>query len=133
MSAGYGATSARQLNRSGSMPIVIIVLALGARNAALMLAYTTYAVMPAQASARDAYRDPEAHPGSPPSPDADVFALGITMLQLLVGQEALGLRAYVAGKLVPDSSNVTQIVDPCCGGWPTDSATRFARLAMRYA
>ena len=60
---------------------------------------------------------------------ADVFALGVVMLQLLTGSEAHGLAQHAAE--VARTEGVARLVDPCVGDWPLQAAAEFCSLAVR--
>lgn len=90
------------------------------------------------ASAPAAYVAPELAAGAALGPAADVFALGLTLLQLLAASEAAGLAAHAAATLglglglgTAGASGVERLVDPCAGAWPPAQAADFARLALR--
>ena len=84
------------------------------------------------ASAPAAYVAPELAAGAAPGPRADVFALGLTLLQLLAASEAAGLAAHAAATLgAAGPAGVERLVDPCAGAWPPAQAADFARLALR--
>ena len=86
------------------------------------------------ASAPAAYVAPELAAGAAPGPRADVFALGLTLLQLLAASEAAGLAAHAAATLgAAGAAGVERLVDPCAGAWPPAQAADFARLALRRA
>lgn len=60
---------------------------------------------------------------------ADVFALGVVMLQLLTGSEAHGLAQHAAE--VSRAEGAARLVDPCAGDWPLQAASEFCSLAVR--
>ena len=75
---------------------------------------------------------PELAAGAAPGPRADVFALGLTLLQLLAASEAAGLATHAAATLgAAGPAGVERLVDPCAGAWPPAQAADFARLALR--
>lgn len=82
------------------------------------------------ASAPAAYMPPECAAGQPPQATADVFALGLLLLQLLAASEADGLAAHAAATL--ESGGIERLIDPCAGAWPPMQAAHFARLALRW-
>ncbi|GLJ10675.1 hypothetical protein SUGI_0132800 [Cryptomeria japonica] len=59
---------------------------------------------------------------------SDVYSLGITILQLLTGQHALGLVSKVAQSL--ESGQFHDLLDPSAGEWPFDQAIQLAYLAL---
>ncbi|KAK9822236.1 hypothetical protein WJX81_003275 [Elliptochloris bilobata] len=105
-----------------------IVARLATAPAAALLCGLSMAVV---ASAPAAYVAPEVAAGAAPAPPADVYALGLTMLQLLAASEADGLAAHAAATLSEGVQGVGRLVDPCAGTWPAAEAADFARLALR--
>jgi len=85
------------------------------------------------ASAPAAYAAPEALAGAPVSQAADVYAFGLTLLQLLAASEAGGLAAHAAAVLRAGGGGAERLADPCAGAWPAAQAADLARLALRCA
>ena len=72
---------------------------------------------------------PELRVGIQPSPASDVYSLGLLILQLLTGSEAMGLLDY-AQKAV-DRGRLEDILDPCAEGISVNQAVELANLALR--
>ena len=68
--------------------------------------------------------------GVPPSVGSDVYSLGMLILQLLTGSEAMGLLDY-AQKAV-DRGRLEDILDPCAEGISVTQADELAHLALRF-
>ncbi len=85
------------------------------------------------ASTPAAYAAPEAEAGAPASQAADVYAFGLTLLQLLAASEAGGLAAHAAAVLRAGGGGAQRLADPCAGAWPAAQAADLARLALRCA
>lgn len=75
------------------------------------------------------YLAPEAAAGRPLATAADIYAFGVTLLQLLTGSQAGGLVSHVAS--VKISGEHSAIMDPCAGSWPSEDATQLINLALR--
>ncbi|KAK9810266.1 hypothetical protein WJX72_007655 [[Myrmecia] bisecta] len=82
-----------------------------------------------QTIACPAFLDPECSNGRAYTPASDVYALGITLLQLLTGREPEGIVGFVAA--AAQRKMLQDVVDPCAGGWPLEDATAVAQLALR--
>eukprot|EP00884_Botryococcus_braunii_P022330 jgi/Botrbrau1/8781/Bobra.0330s0013.1 len=76
-----------------------------------------------------AHTDPAVLRGHPYGPKAEVYALGVTLLQLLTGMEASGLVEHVEAAV--QAGRLTDVVDPCAGEWDLENASALARLALR--
>lgn len=76
-----------------------------------------------------AHTDPETLCGAPYTSASEVYALGVTLLQLLTGMEASGLVEHV--EAAAERGRLADVVDPCAGDWDLSNADGFARLALR--
>ncbi|GLJ10678.1 hypothetical protein SUGI_0132830 [Cryptomeria japonica] len=59
---------------------------------------------------------------------SDVYSLGVIILQLLTGQQALGLVRKVSQSL--ETGHLNDFMDPLAGEWPFDQALQLAYLAL---
>jgi hypothetical protein len=75
--------------------------------------------------------DPAVLRGQPYNPQAEVYSLGVTLLQLLTGMEACGLVEHISD--IVQKGHLADVLDPCAGDWDLDNASAFARLALRCA
>lgn len=62
------------------------------------------------------------------SPISDVVAVGLVILQLLTGNEHIGMQEV---RLALESGTLTEILDQTGGDWALDLATEFARVGLR--
>lgn len=84
-----------------------------------------------QAAALGPASAPEVRRGEPPRPSADVFSLGLLLLQLLTGSEASGLLDYV--KSAVSRGGIADVLDPCADCISPATALPLAKLALRHA
>ncbi len=64
---------------------------------------------------------------------ADLFSLGVVLLQLLTGSAPAGLAQHVQSVLAGGSADVARLVDPCVGACAQEDAAELCRLALRWA
>ncbi|GLJ10676.1 hypothetical protein SUGI_0132810 [Cryptomeria japonica] len=75
-----------------------------------------------------AYLDPDYLRTGEFTDKSDVYSLGIIILQLLTGQQALGLVRKVSQSL--ETGHLDELLDPLAGEWPFDQALQLAYLAL---
>ncbi|KAM7272227.1 hypothetical protein ACFE04_026890 [Oxalis oulophora] len=77
------------------------------------------------------YIDPEYQRSGLISPQSDVYALGVVILQLLTGKPAMGLTHLVETAIEDDE--LVKILDSEAGYWPTEETKEFALLGLKCA
>ncbi|EOA12722.1 hypothetical protein CARUB_v10028126mg [Capsella rubella] len=77
------------------------------------------------------YIDPEYQRTGRISPKSDVYALGMIILQLLTGQQAMALTYTVEIAMENnDDEELIQILDHKAGNWPMEETRQLAALAL---
>ncbi|CAM9002571.1 unnamed protein product [Rhodiola kirilowii] len=74
------------------------------------------------------YIDPEYQRSGIVSPMSDVYALGMVILQLLTGRQAMGLAHIVEMAIMDD--RLSDILDSGAGSWPVEEAKELALLGL---
>lgn len=78
-----------------------------------------------------AYMDPEYLRTGSFGPHSDIFALGIVILQVLTGKQAVGVVDLVEAAM--DANKLHEVLDRSAGEWPLSEAEDLAKLGLRCA
>ncbi|CAH2043998.1 unnamed protein product [Thlaspi arvense] len=77
------------------------------------------------------YIDPEYQRTGVVTPESDVYAFGIILLQLATARSAMGLAHTVEKALRDRTGNFTEILDKAAGDWPVKEAKEMVMLGLR--
>uniref|UniRef100_A0A1J3DL40 RING-type E3 ubiquitin transferase n=1 Tax=Noccaea caerulescens TaxID=107243 RepID=A0A1J3DL40_NOCCA len=77
------------------------------------------------------YIDPEYQRTGVVTPESDIYAFGIILLQLVTARSAMGLSHTVEKALRDQTGKFTEILDKTAGDWPVKEAKEMVMLGLR--
>ncbi|WZY84690.1 hypothetical protein YC2023_031074 [Brassica napus] len=79
------------------------------------------------------YIDPEYQRTGVVTPESDIYAFGIILLQLATARSAMGLAHSVEKALRDQTGNFSEILDKTAGDWPVKEAKEMVMIGLRCA
>ncbi|CAF2018166.1 BnaC07g31290D [Brassica napus] len=79
------------------------------------------------------YIDPEYQRTGVVTPESDIYAFGIILLQLATARSAMGLAHSVEKALRDQTGNFSEILDETAGDWPVKEAKEMVMIGLRCA
>lgn len=77
------------------------------------------------------YIDPEYQRTGVVTPESDIYAFGIILLQLVTARSAMGLAHTVEKALRDQTGKFTEILDKTAGDWPVKEAKEMVMIGLR--
>jgi serine/threonine protein kinase len=79
------------------------------------------------------YIDPEYQRTGVVTPESDIYAFGIILLQLVTARSAMGLAHSIEKALRDQTGKFTEILDKTAGDWPVKEAKEMVMIGLRCA
>ncbi|CAL9244497.1 unnamed protein product [Arabidopsis halleri] len=79
------------------------------------------------------YIDPEYQRTGVVTPESDIYAFGIILLQLVTARSAMGLAHTIEKALRDQTGKFTEILDKTAGDWPVKEAKEMVMIGLRCA